>query len=256
MSKYAAAAVLAVILASLLPRVTAQQKSPTVFRRIETDGKGDRRTTVTDLLPVPELAAIIAEDSGRIVVDHIMKANMRPKGYEKTDLQEGDVLLMANGGKLASVSALRELYESAAVGSTIKVGVRRNAEMLIASFVKADPKNLPQLKMSVSHGDDDDIFVLPQAGLILAGKGKSVVVQDVISTPSGGVKGEARKGDLVMKINGSPLRSLKDLRAIYSKLAEGDHVELLTSRSGKTGSLEFAKVKDEGRVMIRRQAGK
>src|SRR6266699_6911456 len=94
---------LLLILAGISVRVSAQEKSPAVIQRVERDGPGVRTMTATDLLPLPELAAIIAEDSGKIVVDHIMEPGMRPKGYEKTDLQEGDIILMANGGKLASV---------------------------------------------------------------------------------------------------------------------------------------------------------
>jgi S1-C subfamily serine protease len=255
MTKIATAG-LVLILAGMTVRVSAQEKSPAVIQRVGKEGPGIRTTTATDLLPLPELAAIIAEDSGRIVVDHIMEPGMRPKGYEKTDLKEGDIILMANGGKLASVSALRDLYESAGIGSTVRIGARRGSEMLIASFVKADPKNLPRLKMSVSRGGGDDMFVLPQAGLLLAEKGKSVVVQDVIATPEGGAKSDAQKGDLVTALNGSPLHSLKDLRAIYSKIAVGDRVQLETSRAGKAGKLEFAKVKDEGKVTIRRQVGR
>ena len=100
------------------------------------------------------------------------------------------------------------------------------------------------------------MFVIAQAGLILGEKGKSVVVNDVIPNATADVKGEVQRGDIIVKLNGSALHSLKDLRARYSKLPVGERIRFSTNHSGKEGSLEFAKPKDEGRVTIRRQVNK
>ena len=231
----------------------AQQQAPVQVRKIERGGPGVHREIAGDILSVPELSALFAEEKGKIVVDHIMEPEMRAKGYEKTDLEEGDMVLMANGRSLGSIGALKALYDSAATGATVKLGVKRKEEMLIASFVKADPDKLPKLKMIVSHGGDEDMFGIPQAGLIFGDKGKTVVVREVLSNPSSEVRGEARKGDIVVKLNGSPVNSLKALRAAYEKLAVGANIRLVTSRSGKESTLEFSKPKDEGRMIIRRQ---
>src|ERR1051325_3764812 len=153
----------------------------------------------------------------------------------------------------ASSVLVQSLCNTVATGATVKLGVRRKEEMLIASFVKADPDKLPKLKMIVSHGGDEDMFGIPQAGLIFGDKGKTVVVREVLSNPSSEVRGEARKGDIVVKLNGSPVNSLKALRAAYEKLAVGANIRLVTSRSGKESTLEFSKPKDEGRMIIRRQ---
>jgi S1-C subfamily serine protease len=97
------------------------------------------------------------------------------------------------------------------------------------------------------------MFGIPQAGLILSEKGKSVVVKDVLPDPQTEVRGEAKQGDVVVKINGSPVSSLKEFRTAYEKLPVGSKIQLGTSRSGKDLKLEFAKPKDDGKMIIRRQ---
>ena len=120
-------------------------------------GTSTQELSADQFLSVPELAAMILEQKKEIVVDHIMEKEMRMKGYETTELQEGDHILMANGKKLGSLAELRDLYKSAATGATVKLGMKRGESMVIASFVKADAKDLPKTRMMISEGGGDEI---------------------------------------------------------------------------------------------------
>ena len=243
----------ALTLALLTTAAVAQQQSPMRIKKIERNGPGVRRASSDKALTVPELSAVMSQNGEQVTVDFIMEPQMRVKGYEKTELQEGDVILMVNGRKVTSVENLEELYDTAATGSTVKFGVRRKEETLMASFVKADPKTLPKLLMVVSHGDDEEMLGIPQVGLMLGSKGKEVVVNDVLPNEGTGLHGDAQPGDVILKLNGEPVKSIKDFRSAYEKLSAGSRVELTTSRSGQNRSIDFAKPKEEGRMMIRRQ---
>lgn len=244
----------AVVFLLVIAPVVAWQQAPGRIKTIDADSAAVRRQTPGEVLTMPELSALISENGGRIVVDHIMEAQMRPKGYEKTELQEGDVILMANGGRIGSLAGLRGLYDTAAVGSTVNLGVKRKEEMMIASFVKADPKNLPKLRMVISHGDDGSVLEIPQVGLIFGSEGKTIVVREVLPNASGTVHGEVEAGDRILRLNGSALHSMRDFRTAYDKLPLGSRIQLLTSRSGKNRELVFPKPKDDGPVIIRRKS--
>jgi S1-C subfamily serine protease len=231
----------------------ARQHTVIRTQSIDTSGAMVRGGAQQENLPVLEAAAIIGQDGDTLVVGHILEENMRPKGYEKTELEEGDAILMANGKKVTTVGALRELYEGAAIGSTVKLGVRRKSEMMIASFIKADPKTLPKLRMMISSGGDQEILGIPQAGFLLTVKGKQLAVKDVLPNASDKLRETMHTGDLVLKVNESAIHSFKEFRAVYDKISEGAPVKLLTSRAGKTQTVEFAKPKDDGRVTIRRR---
>ena len=231
----------------------AHQPQMRVMKRSSGDGVV-REMTEDNIFAVPELSAMIGQDGDKLVVENIMEAQMRPKGYEKTDLLEGDVILMADGKKTGSLKDLRDIYKGASVGSTVKIGIKRKDEMMIVSFVKADPKNLPHMRMIVSNGKDEDFMGIPQIGLLFGSKGKEVVIKNVLPNASKDIPDvDVKEGDIVTKVNGSPIKSFKDFQKAYEVIAVGDHVEIIASRSGKLQKIGFSKPKNEGKTIIRRQ---
>ncbi len=227
------------------------------FQKMKIIRKGPGGTNVKEfsqdeLLNVPELAAMIIEQGKDIVVEHIMEKEMRIKGYETTDVQEGDKILMANGKKMTSLKDLRELYSSAAPGSTVKFGLKRNDDMVIASFVKADPKDLPKMRMIVAGGGDKEILGIPEIGVIFSNKGKDVVVEHVLDNAAKELKGvDVKEGDVITTLNTFPVKSFSDFKKRFEGIPVGDKVEIVASRGGKTQTLTFEKPKDDGRVIIR-----
>jgi S1-C subfamily serine protease len=216
-------------------------------------GETMKEITQDQILSVPELSAMILEQERELVVDHIMEPEMRMKGYEATDLKEGDKVLMADGKKLGSLKELRELYEKAAPGATMKLGLKRGEELVLASFKKADPKDLPKTRMIISGGDDKRLLGIPKVGLILTEKDNAVVVERVLENAAKELKGaDVKEGDVITTLNTFPVKSFADFQDRYEKIPVGDKVELVSKRSGRSETLTFAKPKSEGKMIIRR----
>ena len=243
------------ILAAVLVVFSAAsaRQNPTITVKHDTSGTLPEHQMEGELFHIPELSAMIADDGGKLVVDHIMEPEMRAKGYEKTDVKEGDIILMANGKKLNGLPDLKDLYTTATVGATVKFGMKRTDEMLIASFIKADPKSMPRMRMMISHGEDEDFLGIPQVGLRFTSKGDDVVVKEVLPTASTELHGvDVKEGDVITKVNGSKITSFKSFETAYKNIRVGGGVKLIATRGGKSRTIAFSKPKDNGHVIIRR----
>lgn len=247
---------LAISVFSVLVIVTCQisaQESRRVIVKHDTNDAPQGEMQEGNLLHIPEISAMIAGDGGNITVDHVMEPELRAKGYEKTDVKEGDVILMLNGKKPDGMSDLKELYSAAPVGSTVKVGIKRNNEMMIASFTKADPKDMPKMRIMISHGEEGDFLGIPQIGLRFTSKENDVIIKEVLPNAAKEIPdASVKKGDIITKINGSPVQSFKKFESAYKKIHAGDSVELVARRAGTFTTITFTKPKDDGRVIIRR----
>jgi S1-C subfamily serine protease len=242
-------ALIALFLLAAIPALSQQMK---IIRR---GAGGDQSKTFTqdEMLIVPELSAVILEQDKAITVDHIMEPEMRPKGYETTDLKEGDKILMADGKKIGSLKELREHCESAAPGTTIKLGLKRGDAMVIASYKKADPKDLPRTRMIIGGGDNKQVMALPQVGLIFTAKGNDVVVDKVLDNAGSALSGGALKeGDVISKLNTFSVTSFESFQKRFEEIPVGDKVELVAKRGGADATVTFAKPKRDGKVVIRR----
>ncbi len=236
----------------LLASFAAESQQMKIIRR---GPGGDQTKTFNqdDLLVIPELSAVLLVQDKEIIVDHIMEPEMRLKGHETTDAKEGDKVLMADGKRLAGIKDLRELYEKAAPGATVKLGIRRGEEMVLASFVKVDPKDLPKTRMVINGGGDDkELMVLPAAGIVLTMKGGKIVVDKIIEDHK--IKGaDIKEGDVITAINGASVSAIPELQGRFEKVAVGSTVEITTKRGSATNTFSFVKPKDEGRVVVRRR---
>lgn len=245
-------AVLILAAACILLAVPSDAQHMKIVRRAP-GGATAKEFSQDQLLNVPELSVMILEQESELVVDHVMEKEMRMKGYETTDLEEGDRILMANGRKLAGIKDLRELYEKTPPGAVVKLGVKRAGGTVMASFVKADPKSLPKTRMIISGGEDMDILGIPQVGLILGAKGEDVVVDHVLENAAKELgDADVKKGDVITMLNTFPVKSFADLQKRYEGIPAGDRVELIAKRGTKTTTLTFAKPKEEGKVIIRK----
>ncbi|KAA3614082.1 MAG: PDZ domain-containing protein [Calditrichaeota bacterium] len=99
-----------------------------------------------DVFNLPELSAVIVEQDKKIVVIATM-AHMRPADYKDIDLENNDQIFMANGKKIKSVKQLKNMYNELAVGDKLKMAVKRGDENQLVSFAKADPEDLPKMKI-------------------------------------------------------------------------------------------------------------
>ena len=210
------------------------------------------------MFDIPELAALASQDGDRILVGNVMDASMRAKGYEKIDIQAGDIIMMANGKRMEKLEDLQQLYNDAKIGETIKLGIKRGEDMMIASFDKADPATLPKHKMVIRQSGGEDMLAIGSVGLMLGTMGKDIVITDIMDNAKEALPGaDIKEGDVVQKLNGEKIASFKDLSARFQKLAVGDNVEFVTVRAGKTHTIKFKKQEDKGGMkIIRKTIGK
>lgn len=105
----------------------------------ETSGGQTRRMVIDDadaqqITPVPGLGWLIGSVDGNVKI--INKLPIPIKELEKIDIQEGDILQMLNGEKIAGVGKFVEMYDKIAVGAQIDLKYARKEKILTASFTK------------------------------------------------------------------------------------------------------------------------
>ncbi|MCI0694568.1 PDZ domain-containing protein [candidate division KSB1 bacterium] len=217
-----------------------------------------------------ELGAVVVDDGKEIKFLHVAPADMRPKAYKDLDVQAGDVVLMCNGKRLKTLKELEAAYNETAVGAEFKMGVRRKEERFIVSFAKADPKDLPKIKMQLattggpaSGGggvkmqrftfggpgqDAGDIAPLLGLGLII---GKKENVFKVVGVMQNVASADFKQDDIIESFNGEKIKSTQQLSEMYEKLAVGAKIELQYKRGDKTMQASLIKKESQGRMMIR-----
>jgi S1-C subfamily serine protease len=219
-----------------------------------------RRVVVEgDIVDIPELASLFVGAYGTVVVDRVMDPSMRPKGNERIDIQEGDVLLMVSGRRVKSLADFRALYEEAKPGSELKLGVERNHAMLIIPFVKGDPEAMPKRRVVIRNGPDGgdkDFLGIPGVGLIVGEKG-IVRFGNTFPEASGHITGELpSEGDVIASINGTKASSFSEFAGIYRALSTGAKVTLGIQHGNSARTISFTKPDDAGKLIINRKNGR
>lgn len=222
---------------------------------------------------LPELGAVIIGGEKEIKVEAVLPAEHRPKAYQDIDLQNGDLIVMMNAKRVKSAKEIEEIYNGLKVGEEVKLGVKRKEERFIASFAKADPKDLPQRMMMVMDTDEaggqaeptrrlvmggrefsGDVAPLPGLGIIAGSKnGSEVRVLDLMPNASQVLGStDIKKDDVILALNGEKIKSAVQLGELYEKIAVGAKLELHYRRGEK--SMTASLVKPEAPAgMIRKE---
>ena len=211
---------------------------------------------------LPELGAVIIGGEKEIKVEAVLPAEHRPKAYQDIDLQNGDLIVMMNAKRVKSAKEIEEIYNGLKVGEEVKLGIKRKVERFIASFAKADPKDLPQRTMMVMDTDDaggqpgptrrivmggrefsGDVAPLPGLGIIAGSKeGGEVRVLDLMPNASQAVGGaDIKKDDVILALNGEKIKSAVQLGELYEKIAVGAKLELHYRRGEKSMTASLVK---------------
>lgn len=203
---------------------------------------------------IKELGAAVMVDEGAIKVLNVMPSEKRPAAYKGIDLQENDIIVMANGKRVAGVKELESTYNNLGVGDEFKMGIKRNGEMRLVSLKKGDPKDLPSLQMKVVRGgDDDNTSMFPAVGVMLKMKGKDILIDDVFPGENAVGKLDVKKGDAIVAINGKHCASLHEYNDAFDAVAVGGNVEWKLRRGEKEHTVSFAR--PQPRMMIKREGG-
>jgi len=108
-----------------------------------------------EIMNLEELASIILQKDDKVQVEFVMPVDSRPKGYDKVDIQKGDIIFMANGKKVKKMKDLIDIYEKLKSGDKLKLALKRGDERRMISFSKVDPEKLPKRQMIQMSVDKD-----------------------------------------------------------------------------------------------------
>jgi len=213
---------------------------------------------------LPELGAVIIGEEGALKVMAISPGDRRPAAYRTIDLQEGDVIVMANGKRLARPPELDSLYKAARVGDAIKLGIKRGDKMMIVNFPKADEKDLPKRKMMVMGGHDgegdtaaqtmtftrkfdtptdvDNITPLVGAAVILGDKKGKVVIAGQLDLDEADPRSkELKTGDIVISVADKTITTATAAGEVVMKIADGQDLKFVVERDGKQHTIIVTK---------------
>jgi C-terminal processing protease CtpA/Prc len=218
-----------------------------------------------------ELGAVVAQMGTDFKVLFVMDPPARLEPYRSVDLKAEDLLLMVNGKKITSLEMLKATIDSVAMGGQIQLGIRRDKDMQIVHYAKADPKTLPQVKhMTVTQtnvgqgsgeqtfiskgGSGEHVSILKGTGIIVKQGEHGLEVMDLMPMAAdiAELKGLAA-GDRVVSLQGKKLSDLASAGAAWEALATGEPVKLVCSRNSKEQTYTFAKpdpAKDSGGAVM------
>jgi len=103
-----------------------------------------------------ELMAVMSESDSVVSVSRIIPTQRKSADSGEVDLEEGDVILMANGRRIAGVKDLHEIYDKLQIGEPFKLGVRRGKETFMRSVPKMDPEKMQGGGMIIRRTETDD----------------------------------------------------------------------------------------------------
>lgn len=201
-------------------------------------------------LMIAEIGTVISFENERLVVRFIPPADRRPAGMEKVDVAQGDVVGMINGKRISGIAELRKAYDTASVGSEVKLGLRRDGRPHIITFAKKDRKDLPQ-GMRIVRGDgeghDDNEDILPALGIIIRNENGKVVIAETLPN----VSADFKKGDVITSLNSKPVKAVRDFSAAFDATEIGAALQIELLRAGETVSVTTPRPKPAGNVMMR-----
>ena len=189
----------------------------------------------------------------------------------KAGLKEQDVILTLNGSEVQSVEQLRRMIRETPPGRTVTLGISRGGQPMTIKVELGDRKKnyayhfgpdgkdfkfnmptmptmpaLPDMDLPVSivvvHSSSRSGLMVenltPQLGEFFGAKnGQGVLVRSV-EKGSGADKAGFRAGDVIVKINGEPIRD------------SGDFSHALRSRKDNTASISVIRDKKEQTITI------
>lgn len=238
-----------------------------------TEGKPQMRMfTSGDVVFMSELGAVILLKDKSLVIDVVNSAEQRAEVYKSVDLKQNDEVIMINGKKVTILTDLKAAYDSVAVGSDVKLGIKRGKDMMIVSFPKMDQSSMKnQRVMSFTtdgsgeasagvseeiasiHASDGEVAIVMELGLIVGESGSKVKVAGLINNQGDESEaGGALEGDVITSIMAQKVTSIKELTEAYDKVEVGKEFSVTLDRNGKAVTIKAVKAaKQDGPTMFK-----
>ncbi|MCP4633151.1 MAG: PDZ domain-containing protein [candidate division Zixibacteria bacterium] len=211
-----------------------------------------------EVLLIQEFGGLVLCVNDTVSVMMVIPGSQRADAYQSLDIQVGDIVRMVNGQTLKSVKPLKEIYENAAIGDKLKLGILRGQKMMLVKFKKADPDELPgDMKLSVRNNScDPDASTLIKAGLVLVAENDMITVQDILTEIIPDFKGHIpQQGDSIIKLQGMKVKSLEGFSEKYNQIKTGETVNLVLLHNGRKVNTSFKKPAEQNKQTIIHKTG-
>jgi len=223
-----------------------------------------------------EVQTIFTSKDDTIKVMMVLPERLRPKGYGDIVLKENDEILMVNAKRVKTVQKFEELYNALEIGETLKMGIRRKGELMIESFKKIDPEDMPEganimilndmpgeeegheggmmRTFTMDGGDSEEMRPWFGTGLVLGMEDDKIKIIRIMEGMTGALgKADIKEGDEIKSLNGQKVETLDKFFEMYEKLDTGSKVEIEYARAGKKMQAAFEKPNVQGRMRMRRE---
>jgi serine protease Do len=205
------------------------------YKRVRRGEIGVRTQTITPLLAQ---AMRLPRDAGVILSDVYPDSPAARAGAKV-----GDIVLSLDGKAMENGRQLRVNLYSRAVGDIVRLEVQRSDTTTtlfvpvtereddptrFVSLVTDDEPFLDRLGILALTLDEKASHLLPDLRL-----GTGVVVASTNGAIPPGSDGQLKGGDLIHALNGTPIKTVADLRSALDKLKPGDAAALQVEREGE-----------------------
>lgn len=212
-----------------------------------------------EIFLLKELGAIISESDQGMSVLMVLPQDQRAKAYRDIDLQEGDILVMFNGKRMKTAGQMEEAYGGLKIGDEIKLGIKRDKDMMITTLAKANPNDLPG-QMKIMKGPScpaSGDMTLADVGVMLKKEEGKLIVDEVVAELADQFTGAVpEKGDVILKVNGTTISRPEQLSEVFTNIKNGEKVDIVLGRKGQEVTTGFVKQEcGEGKPMIIKKQG-
>jgi S1-C subfamily serine protease len=200
-----------------------------------------------NLVILRELGVVAGPKEGTTDLEVV---TLLPDAAGKSDvtIERGDLILMIGGKRIRELAQLRELYDGAEVGETLKLGFRRGDERFLVSFDKQEEQaGEMRMVMMGGPGEGGEMHPLMEFGVVLNETDGMLTFVMEMHTERLAIT----KDDLITSDNGKAIDSLAMFREIYEAAEIGDELDLIVSRGDEEINVSRTKEDMSGMMRVR-----
>ena len=99
---------------------------------------------------IPEIRGIVELRENKLIISSLNDQ----AGGDKINLKLEDEIMYVNGTRIKSLDSFEKNYEKTEIGTEVKLGIKRNGELMITSFTKQDPSSFKHKIMRLEGPSD------------------------------------------------------------------------------------------------------
>ncbi len=214
-----------------------------------------------DFVLVPGIMALVNFEDDNLIVSFAPDLPERDD-FPAVDIKPGDQIMMCNGRRVSSLDMLRERLDAIAVGDTIKLGIRRDQELMIVSFPKVERSETdggmrvmavptPGDNSPLELSQDIDLIPILELGIVASMKDESVVVFQLLPENLRPANLAIKSGDRLVAAGGEKLTDISQLQELCSTLGAGANLGMTIDRDGTSIETTVTLVSTVGKPRIK-----